>query len=90
MNQCVSFTVTFFNTLAVNQDFNLVFQRLTLCEGTSNNNVQSLVVDIGDDFFVEETESFVISGNATEPALFIPGRDSVTVNILDNDGVWHL
>ena len=86
MNGCVSLTVTFFNLLAVNEDFRLVFQRLTLCRGTSNDNVQSLVVDIIDDFLVEGTESFVISGDATAPASFVPGRDSATVNILDNDG----
>ena len=78
--------VTFFNLLAVNEDFRLVFQILTLCRGTSNDNVQSLIVDIMDDFLVEETESFVISGDATAPASFVPARDSATVNILDNDG----
>ena len=72
--------------LAENADFHLVFQRLTLCLGTSNDNVQSLVVDIADDFLVEGTESFVISGDATAPASFIPGQDSAIVNILDNDG----
>ena len=86
MNGCVSFTVTFFNLLTVNEDFHLVFQKLTLCRGTSNNNVQSLVVDITDDFLVEGTESFVVSGDATAPASFVPGNDSATVNILDNDG----
>ena len=85
MSDCVSFTVTSY-LLAVNEDFRLVFQRLTLCQGTSNNNVQSLVVDIIDDFLVEGTESFVISGNATAPASFVPGQDSTTVTILDNDG----
>ena len=68
------------------EDFHLVFQMLTLCQGTSNNNVQSLVVDIVDDFLVEGTESFVISGDATAPATFVPGNDTATVNILDNDG----
>ena len=86
MNDSVSFSVTFFNVFAVNEDFRLVFQKLTLCRGTSNDNVQSLVVDIMDDFLVEGTESFVISGDATAPASFVPGRDSATVNILDNDG----
>ena len=86
MNGCVSLIVIFCNLLAVNEDFHLVFQRLTLCRGTSNDNVQSLVVDITDDFLVEGTESFVISGDATAPASFVPGRDSATVNILDNDG----
>ena len=64
----------------------MVFRRLTLCPGTSNNNVQSLVVNIIDDFLVEGTENFVISGDATAPASFVPGRDTATVTILDNDG----
>ena len=85
-NGCVSLTVIFFNLLAVNEDFHLVFQSLTLCRGTRNDNVQSLVIDITDDSLVEGTESFVISGDATAPASFVPGRDSATVNILDNDG----
>ena len=86
MNGCVSLTVTFLNLLAENEDFRLIFQRLTLCQGTISNNVQSLVVDITDDFFVEGTESFVVSGDATAPASFVPGNDSATVTILDNDG----
>ena len=86
MNGCVSFTVIFSHLLAVDKDFSLIFQMLTLCPGTSNNNVQSLVVDIIDDTLVEGTESFVISGDATAPASFKPDRDNVTVNILDNDG----
>ena len=73
----------------MNEDFRLVFQRLTLCQGTSNNNVQSLVVDVIDDFLVEGTESFVISGSATAPASFVPGRNSTTVIILDNDGEYE-
>ena len=88
MNSCVSLTVIFFNLIAVNEDFHVVFQSLTLCRGTSNGNVQSLVVDITDDFLVEGTESFVISGDATAPATFVPGRDSATVNILDDDGEY--
>ena len=74
--------------LAVNDDFVLVFSRLRLCQGTNNNNVQSLVVDIIDDSVAEGTESFIISGDATAPASFVPGRDSAIVNILDNDGAW--
>ena len=78
-------TVTFY-LLAVGEDFHLVFQMLALCPGTRDNNVQSLVVDIMDDLLVEGTESFVISGVATAPALFVFGRDTATVTILDNDG----
>ena len=86
MHGCVSFTVIFFNLLAENEDFHLVFQSLALCRGTSNGNVQSLVVDIIDDSLVEGTENFVISGNATAPASFVPDRDNATVTIMDNDG----
>ena len=86
MHGCVSFTVIFFNLLAENEDFRLIFQSLALCRGTSNGNVQSLVVDIIDDFLVEGTENFVVSGVATAPASFVPGRDNATVTILDNDG----
>ena len=87
-NDCVSLTVTFFNPLAVNKDFVLLFPTLTLCQGTNNNNVQSLAVDIKDDSVPEGTESFVISGDATAPASFVTDRDSAIVNILDNDGAW--
>ena len=86
MKACMSFAVTFLNLLAEDEDFRLIFQRLTLCQGTISNNVQSLVVDITDDFLVEGTESFVVSGDATAPASFVPGNDSATVTILDNDG----
>ena len=85
MNYFVSFTVTLI-LFAENEDLHLVFQTLTLCQGTSNGNVQSLVVDIKRDFLVEGTESFVISGSATAPASFVPGRESITVTILDDDG----
>ena len=87
-NGCVSFTVTFFNPLAVNEDFVLLFPTLTLCRGTNDNNVQSLVVDIIDDSVPEGTESFNIFGDATAPASFVTDRDSAIVNILDNDGAW--
>ena len=86
-NDCVSLTVTFFNLLAVNDDFILLFPTLTLCQGT-NNNIQSLAVDIVDDSVAEGTESFNISGDATAPASFVTDRDSAIVNILDNDGAW--
>ena len=82
---CISLLLHF-TLLAVGEDFRLVFQMLALCPGTRDNNVQSLVVDIMDDLLVEGTESFVISGVATEPALFVFGRDTATVTILDNDG----
>ena len=39
---------------------------------------------------MEGTESFVVSGHVTAPASFVPGGDTVTVNILDNDGKVEL
>ena len=38
---------------------------------------------------MEGTESFVISGNVTEPASFVLGGDVVTVNIQDNNGKFE-
>ena len=35
---------------------------------------------------MEGTESFVVSGNVTAPASFVPGGDTTTVSIMDNDG----
>ena len=35
---------------------------------------------------MEGTENFVVSGNVTAPATFVPSRDTVTVGNLDNDG----
>ena len=59
---------------------------VTLDQGANDSNVQVLVIHIWDDQLLEGTESFVISGHVTAPASFLPGRDMVTVNILDNDG----
>ena len=58
---------------------------MTFVQGATGNT-QSVSIDIIDDSLVEGTESFVISGNVTAPASFVPGRGTVTVNILDNDG----
>ena len=59
---------------------------MTFVQGTTTGNTQSASIYIIDDSLVEGTESFVISGNVTAPASFVPGRGTVTVNILDNDG----
>ena len=52
-------------------------------------NIQVLAINIWDDQLVEGTESFVISGNVTEPASFVLGGDVVTVNIQDNNGKFE-
>ena len=59
---------------------------MTFDRGATTGNTQSVSIEIVDDSLVEGTESFVVSGNVTAPASFVPGRDTVTVNILDNDG----
>ena len=59
---------------------------MTFDQGATTGNTQSASIEIIDDALVEETESFVVSGNVTAPASFVPGGDTVTVNILDNDG----
>ena len=59
---------------------------MTFDQGTTTGNTQSVSIKIVDDSLVEETENFVVSGNVTAPASFVFGGDTVTVNILDNDG----
>ena len=59
---------------------------MTFDQGATTGNTQSTLINITDDSLVEGTESFVVSGNVTAPASFVPGRDTTTVNILDNDG----
>ena len=59
---------------------------MTFHQGTTTGNTQSVSIKIVDDSLVEGTESFAVSGNVTAPASFVFGGDTVTVNILDNDG----
>ena len=63
---------------------------MTFVHGATTGNTQNVSIDIIDDSLVEGTESFVVSGNVTAPASFVPGGDTVTVNILDNDGKVEL
>ena len=67
-------------------DFHLVRQEVTFYRGATTGSTQSTLLDIVDDSLVEGTENFVVSGNVTAPASFVPGGDTTTVNILDNDG----
>ena len=62
---------------------------MTFDQGANDSNVQVLI-NIWDDQLLEGTESFVVSGHVTAPATFVPGRDMVTINILDNDGEFQL
>ena len=59
---------------------------MTFDQGATTGNTQSALIKINDDSLVEETESFIVSGNVTAPASFVPGGDTTTVDILDNDG----
>ena len=59
---------------------------MTFDQSTNDSNVQVLAINLWDDQLLEGTENFVLSGNVTAPASFIPGRDTVAVYILDNDG----
>ena len=63
---------------------------MTFDQGTNDSNVQALAINIWDDQLLEGTENFVVSGNVTPPASFVPGGDTVTVNILDKDGKLEL
>ena len=76
--------VALFHHLVEGDDFHLLRQEVTFVLGATTGNTQS--ASLIDDSLVEGTESFVVSGNVTAPASFVPGRDMVTVNILDNDG----
>ena len=59
---------------------------MTFHKGATTGNAQNASIVIIDDLIVEGTESFVVSGNVTAPSLFVPGGDTATVTILDNDG----
>ena len=59
---------------------------MTFVQGATTGNNQSASIEIIDDSLLEGTENFVVSGNVTAPASFVPGRDTATVTILDNDG----
>ena len=58
---------------------------MTFYQGATTGDTQNASVEITDDSIVEGTESFVVSGDVTAPASFVPGGDTATVTILDND-----
>ena len=59
---------------------------MTFDQGTNDSNVQVFIINIWDDQLLEGTENFVVSGSVMAPALFVPGGDTVTLDILDIDG----
>ena len=70
---------------AASEDFSLPTNELVFLAGTNNGTIQNLSVSIVDDNLVEGTETFVISGSVTPPAMFLPGRNMTTITILDNE-----
>ena len=59
---------------------------MTFHQEATTGVTKNVSVEIIDDSLVEGTESFVVSGNVAAPASFVPGRDTATATILDNDG----
>ena len=67
------------------EDFSLSTNELVFLAGTDNGTIQTLVVIIVDDSLVEGTETVVLSGSVTSPAMFLPGRNMTTITIVDNE-----
>ena len=70
---------------ATSEDFSLSTDELGFLAGTNNGTIQTLVISVFDDDLVEGTETFVISGSVTLPAMFLPGRNMTTITIMDNE-----
>ena len=70
---------------AASEDFSLPTNELVFLAGNKTATVQTLTISIHDDDLVEGTETFVISGSVTSPAMFLPGRNMTTITILDNE-----
>ena len=71
---------------ATSEDFSLpTNNKLVFLAGTDNGTIQTFVITIHDDKLVEGTETFVISGSVTPPAMFLPGRNMTTITIMDNE-----
>ena len=77
--------ITLFHCCAGTEDIRLSRTKLRFFAGTNNGTIQTLVVSVVDDDFVEGTETFVISGSVTSPAMFLPGRNMTTITIMDNE-----
>ena len=70
---------------ATPEDFYLPKNELVFRAGTNNGTIQTLVISIVDDGLVEGTETIVLSGSVTSPAMFLPGRNMTTITIIDNE-----
>ena len=70
---------------ATSEDFSLSANKLGFLAGANNGTIHTLVISIFDDDLVEGTETFVISGSVTSPAMFLPGRNMTTITIMDNE-----
>ena len=85
-----------FSFLTEGDDFSLAnstltfYTNVTFDQDGNDSYVQVLVISIWDDQLLEGTENFVISGTVTTPASFVPGGDTVTVDILDNESKLEL
>ena len=77
--------ITLFHCCADREDFRLSRTKLRFPAGTNNGTIQTLLVSVVDDDFVEGTESFVLSGSVTSPAKFLLGRSMATITIMDNE-----
>ena len=70
---------------ATPEDFSLPKNKVVFYAGTNDDTIQTLVVTIVDDGLVEGTETIVLSGSVTSPAMFLPGRNTTTITIIDNE-----
>ena len=70
---------------ATSEDFSLSTNELVFLNGTNNGTIQTLVISIVDDGLVEGTETIVLSGSVTSPAMFLPVRNTTTITIMDNE-----
>ena len=79
------FRITLFHLCADTKDFHLSTTELIFDANTTNGTTKSFVISIHDDNLVEGTETFVISGSVTSPAMFLPGKNMTTITIVDNE-----
>ena len=71
-------------------DFCLIRNDVTFDLGSATLDPIPVFIDVFDDFLVEGTESFTVSASITDPGMqvppaFLPGTDTATINISDND-----
>ena len=83
-------TLNVYSTAIDGSDYNSFFTTLTFSSGSSGGSSQCTNVQILDDNFVEDDESFFLSASLVSP---IPvgvtiDRSTATVVIQDNDSKW--